>query len=215
MQGCCSRVFLWIRDTDVTVSNYRLIKKEFYRWLGKNSLDGGFFCDQVIGFPVRLDWETIERQRMFAKMSLNFLFWLYPERDVCLQKGLDEIRNFILTGEGDGEKIVLQWVSNNNPFLNTIGIDYDIAVGIFQQKDNLFGGVYIPKIGMFLVSMGNKITLPDQPMREGIQTFIDRVCLFLTATNGNPLFCIIDQRKCLKIRDQITNDPYFRKFFHI
>jgi hypothetical protein len=163
--------FLWVPATDTTVSSYRKMRREFYRWLGHKEIPGGLLCRDFKGTTLTLDWETSARQRMFAKICLNFLFWLYPDRVICLHEEFNQIRDFVLTGRGDGNRIVHQWGEADHPFVQVASrlSHFDLSVGAFEFNGTLYGIVYFPKIGPFVIILGSAHNLPNRPIREGLQ----------------------------------------------
>ncbi len=207
-----THAFLWIRDTDVTVANYRTMRKAFYRWIGKKGIDGEILCDTFYGTTLQLGWDSQARHRMFSKMCLNFLFWLYPDREICLKNNFDPIREFVLYGKGNGSEFVRQWSSKNNPFINRLPIDYDLAVGLFIYKHYYYGIVYIPKIGPFMVRIGSSIEMPQAPIQKGLQTIDEPFALFINLENGQELFRIIDQIVCKRLYNEIMSDQVFQNF---
>ncbi len=85
---------------------------------------------------------------------------LFPKPDFCLLPTFDPIRIFILTGLPVENSFVKQGTSPSNPIVELIGSDYDLCVGVFQHKERLYGTVYFPKIGIFVVDIGQKPELP-------------------------------------------------------
>ena len=203
--------FLWVPATDVTVSIYRMMRREFYRWIGCKEIQGEILCCDFKGTTLTLEWEIPARQRMFAKMSLNLLFWLYPDRTVCLKKDFDQIRNFILTGHGKGSRIVHQWSEADHPFVQlAVGLrDFDLVVGIFEFNDTIYGTVYFPKVGPFIILVGSSYNLPNRPIREGMKEYEGPFRQFIAAKNKQPLFMIYTPKVAKAIRDGFIGHPEF------
>jgi hypothetical protein len=177
-QSATEKAYLWVRDTDVTVSNYRLLRKEFYKYLGLHSLDGDVICDAIEVFPILLTWETSERQRMYSKICFNTLFWLFPVRDFCLNGAFNPIRLCILTGLPVENKFVVQWSLPSNPIVEILGVEYGLCVGIFEHKKHIYGVVYFSTIGIFIVDIGDKPELPFESIVKGLQAMDGDLCLF-------------------------------------
>jgi hypothetical protein len=203
--------YMWLNATDVTVSNYRKIRKEFYCWLGRKGLQGDFMCLDFKGTTVKLYWETVERQRMFSKMCLNFMFWLYPERDICLLSNFDILRNFILTGKGNGKSLVHQWTAADHPFMLFMkSNDYhDLYLGLFEFKGEIYGVVYFPKVGPFIVNIGLSANIPERPLRKSTKKYEGTFRQFVGIKNGEESFWSLDPNIAAKISSGFTGHQQF------
>ncbi len=199
-------VFLWIRDTDINVAGYRLIRKEFFKFLGTLCLDGDFLCDSLEGFPTELAWNTSERQRMYSKICLNTLFFLFPNPTFCLLQNFDPLRSFILTGLPAENAFVKQCTSPSNPIVEMIGLEYDLCVGLFEYRDRLFGTVYIPQIGIFVVDIGPKPELPFAHLVQGFPPMDNDLCIFYHTRSGQDLSTCVLRPIALEIRNRLVKD---------
>ena len=202
----CKNYYLWMPDTTITVNNYKIFKKEFYMWLGRNDYDGDIICDFISGVPVTLDWDTLERNRMYSKITLNLLFWLYQDRCVCLMNNFDYIRNYILNGSNMDRSPVIQGKSKINPIVKYLGLEYDLVVGIFEYRNIIYGVVYIPVIGLFLINNGSSDSVPKQFMRKEIIQIKDEICVFISTKNGNSMFLVVEANMSMKIKNEIIKN---------
>ncbi len=50
-----THAYLWIRDIDVSVANYRAVRKEFFKYLGILGIDGDFLCESIKRFAYKAD----------------------------------------------------------------------------------------------------------------------------------------------------------------
>lgn len=205
----CINVFLWINANEIIYSFYRNILKIFYMWLGINKLSGDLICEDINGIVVKLDWNTPERNRMYSKMALNLFFWLYNSKEICLLSNFDNIRRFVLDGDVNLKNPVKQWTSKNNYIVNKIGIDYDLAAGIISYNENIYGVIYFPIIGMFLIDIGSKKNVPNKPIQKDIEIFENEISFFVTLKNDDPYFGRFESKICIEISQGIINDSLF------
>jgi hypothetical protein len=45
---------------------------------------------------------------------------------------------------------------------------FDLSVGVFEFNGILYGIVYFPKVGPFVIVLGHAYNLPNRPIREGL-----------------------------------------------
>jgi hypothetical protein len=143
-------------------------------------------------------------------MCLNALFLLFPYREFCLLVAFDAIRSFVLTGFPVDNAFVKQWTSPSNPIVEMLGLDYNVNIGLFQHAGKLFGIVYFPAIGIFVVNIGPLPSMPFDRIMSGLQPMDDDLCLFFSAITGKDSFLVADRKIALETRRRLTVDALFQ-----
>ena len=207
-------IFFWAQDTELTVAESKQIGMDFYYWLGqKGIMAGSYECGTYVSGSIELRTDIEARNRMFCKMCLNFLFWLMDNREMCLRDNFDSLREYVRFGKKPKE-FVRVWNSSYNPFLAHLEHNKaDISVGVLTYKWRLFGTIYLPISGTYLIDIGDARGVVTHRDRNGIAGVDDEVICFMFARNAEDLWSFPVRQRCKNLGQLIFENEEFLKCF--
>ena len=214
LESSIAAIYFWAQDTLTTVAEDNKLKADFYYWLGrKGALGGAYKCEVYVSGAIHLRTDIEARNRMFGKMCLNFLFWLMDSREMCLLPNFDRLREYVRFGRKDRD-LVKVWNGQYNPFLGNIEHSSpDASMGVFTHKDHLFGSIYLPISGIYLLDVGDATEVLTHRDRNGIAGVDCEVVCFTFSKNGEDLWSFPVRAGCKDLSNRITNHVEFKRLF--
>jgi hypothetical protein len=87
--------------------------------------------------------------------------------------------------------------------------EFDFIVGLFEYNNTIYGIVYFPKVGPFIIPVGPSRSLPHRPIREGVKDYEGPFKQFIATKNKQPLFMFYTPEIAKAIRDGFVTHPEF------